>query len=113
MMHAVRCSVEVYEELQIENADLLDKHSMEFRIGVYQGSAVEHGDRIYTNQVNTTARVEGLAKGDALCISRTFYDNIKNRLSLIYKSLNEHTVLNQDIRDMRHCSTIQGITKRR
>jgi len=63
--------------------------------------------------VNITARVEGLAEGGGICISGKVYDSIKNKLSLGYESLGEHTVLKQDIRDMRHRSTIQGMKRGR
>ena len=42
-------------------------------------------------------------------LSGTVYDSIKNKLSLGNESLCEHTVLNQDIRDMKHRSAIQGM----
>jgi hypothetical protein len=54
-----------------------------------------------------------LAEGGGICISGTVYDSIKNKLSLGYESLGEHIVLNQDIRETWHRSTIQGMKKRR
>ena len=104
---------EIQEELRVRNAELPDDRRMEFRIGINLGDVVEEGERIYGDGVNITARVEGLAEGRGICISGTVYDSIKNKLSLGYESLGEHTVLNQDIRDMRHRSTIQGMKKRR
>jgi adenylate cyclase len=38
--------------------------------------------------------VEGLADAGGICISGTVYDSIKNKLSLSYESLGEHTVKN-------------------
>jgi TolB-like protein/Tfp pilus assembly protein PilF len=38
--------------------------------------------------------VEGLAEGGGICISGTVYDSIKNKLSLSYESMGEHTVKN-------------------
>jgi TolB-like protein len=38
--------------------------------------------------------VEGLAEGGGICISGTVYDSIKNKLSLSYEYLGEHTVKN-------------------
>jgi adenylate cyclase len=94
VVDAVRCAVEIQEELRVRNAELPENRRMEFRIGVNLGDVVEEGERIYGDGVNITARVEGLAEAGGICISGTVYDSIKNKLSLSYDSLGEHTVKN-------------------
>jgi adenylate cyclase len=94
VVDAVRCAVEIQEELRVRNAELPETRKMEFRIGINLGDVVEEGERIYGDGVNITARVEGLAEGGGICISGTVYDSIKNKLSLSYESLGEHTVKN-------------------
>jgi len=94
VVDSVRCAVEIQEELRIRNAELPEHRKMEFRIGINLGDVVEEGERIYGDGVNITARVEGLAAGGGICISGTVYDSIKNKLSLGYESLGEHTVKN-------------------
>jgi adenylate cyclase len=94
VVDAVRCAVEIQEELRVRNAELPENRRMEFRIGVNLGDVVEEGDRIYGDGINITARVEKLAEGGGICISGTVYDSIKNKLSLSYESLGEHTVKN-------------------
>jgi adenylate cyclase len=94
VVDAVRCAVEIQEELRIRNAELPENRRMEFRIGINLGDVVEEGERIYGDGVNITARVEGLAEGGGICISGTVYDSIKNKLSLSYESLGEHAVKN-------------------
>ncbi len=94
VVDAVRCAVEIQEELRVRNAELPDDRRMEFRIGINLGDVVEEGERIYGDGVNITARVEGLAEGGGICISGTVYDSIKSKLSLGYESLGEHTVKN-------------------
>jgi TolB-like protein/class 3 adenylate cyclase/Flp pilus assembly protein TadD len=94
VVDAVRCAVEIQEELRVRNAELTENRKMEFRIGINLGDVVEEGERIYGNGVNITARVEGLAEGGGICISGTVYDSIKNKLSLGYESMGEHTVKN-------------------
>jgi adenylate cyclase len=86
--------VEIQEELRVRNAELPDNRRMEFRIGINLGDVVEEGERIYGDGVNITARVEGLAEAGGICISGTVYDSIKNKLSVGYESLGEHTVKN-------------------
>jgi len=94
VVDAVRCAVEVQEELRVRNAELPENRRMQFRIGINLGDVVEEEGRIYGDGVNITARVEGLADGGGICISGTVYDSIKNKLSLSYESLGEHTVKN-------------------
>ena len=94
VVDAVRCAVEIQEEFRVRNAELPETRKMEFRIGINLGDVVEEGERIYGDGVNITARVEGLAEGGGICISGTVYDSIKNKLSLSYESLGEHTVKN-------------------
>ncbi len=94
VVDAVRSAVEIQEELRVRNAELPENRRMVFRIGINLGDVVEEGERIYGDGVNITARVEGLAKGGGICISGTVYDSIKNKLSLGYESLGEHTVKN-------------------
>jgi adenylate cyclase len=94
VVDAVRCAVEVQEELRVRNAELPENRRMEFRIGINLGDVVQEGERIYGDGINIAARVEGLAEGGGICISGTVYDSIKNKLSLSYESLGEHTVKN-------------------
>jgi adenylate cyclase len=62
--------------------------------GVNLGDVVEEDDRIYGDGVNIAARIEGFAEPGGICISRTAYDQIKNRLAFGYEYLGEHTVKN-------------------
>ncbi len=94
VVDAVRCAVEIQEELKARNADLPENRKMEFRIGINLGDVIEEGERIYGDGVNIAARVEGLAEGGGISISGTVHDHIENKLALGYESLGEHTVKN-------------------
>jgi adenylate cyclase len=94
VVDAVRCAVEIQEELRVRNAELPENRRMEFRIGINLGDVVQEEERIYGDGINIAARVEGIAEGGGICISGTVYDSIKNKLSLSYESLGEHTVKN-------------------
>ena len=71
VVDAVRCAVEIQEELRVRNAELPENRRMVFRIGINLGDVVEEGERIYGDGVNIAARVEGLAEGGGICISGT------------------------------------------
>jgi class 3 adenylate cyclase len=94
VVDAVRCAVEIQEELKAKNAELPENRRMEFRIGINLGDVIQEGERIYGDGVNIAARVEGLAEGGGICISGSAYDQVKNKLPLGYEYLGEHTVKN-------------------
>ncbi len=94
VVDAVRCAVEIQEELKTRNAELPENRRMEFRIGVNLGDVIVDGERIYGDGVNVAARVEGLAEGGGVSISGTAYDQIENKLVFGYEYLGEHTIKN-------------------
>jgi hypothetical protein len=67
---------------------------MEFRIGINLGDIIEEGDGIYGDGVNIAARLEALADPGGICISRTAYDQIEDKLPLGYQYLGEKMVKN-------------------
>jgi TolB-like protein/class 3 adenylate cyclase len=94
VVDAAECAVKIQKDLKTKNAELPDNRRMEFRIGINLGDVVEEADRIYGDGVNIAARIEGLAEPGGICISRTAYDHLKNKLELGYEYLGEHRVKN-------------------
>ncbi|MFQ5898326.1 MAG: tetratricopeptide repeat protein [Candidatus Methylomirabilia bacterium] len=94
VVDAVQCAVEIQRELKARNAELPDYRKMEFRIGINLGDVVFEGERIYGDGVNMAARVQSLAEGGETCISRSAYDQVRNKLALRYESLGKHAVKN-------------------
>jgi TolB-like protein/class 3 adenylate cyclase len=94
VVDAVESAVEIQKNLEAKNAELPENRRMEFRIGINLGDVVEEGERIYGDGVNIAARIEGLADGGGICISRTAFGQVKNKLNLGYEYLGEHSVKN-------------------
>ena len=94
VVDATECAVKIQQELKNRNAELPDDRKMEFRIGINLGDVIEDEERIYGDGVNIAARIEGLAEPGGICISRTAYDHVKNKLEVGYEYLGEHTVKN-------------------
>jgi adenylate cyclase len=94
VVDAAECAVKIQHELKTKNAQLPDNRKMPFRIGVNLGDVVEEAGRIYGDGVNIAARLEALAKPGGICISRTAYDHVKNKLDLGYEYLGEQSVKN-------------------
>ena len=94
VVDAVRCAVEIQEELQKRNKEVAEDRRLEFRIGVNLGDVVEEGDTILGDGVNIAARLEGLSEAGGICISGTAFDQVRNKLDLGYEYLGEQTVKN-------------------
>lgn len=91
---AVQGAVEIQRELKSRNVTLPPHRKMAFRIGINVGDVVVEGQRLYGDGVNIAARLEGLADGGDVCISGTVYDQIENKLPLVYEYLGEQAVKN-------------------
>ncbi len=91
---AVQCAVEVQKGLRDKNQELPEDKKMEFRIGINIGDVIEDGDRIFGDAVNVAARIESLADAGGICVSRSTYDQIKNKLELSFDYYGEHKVKN-------------------
>ncbi len=91
---AVQCAVEIQNQLKKENDRLVEDKRLEFRIGVNIGDVVQDDDRIYGDGVNIAARIEGLANPAGICVSRSAYDQIKNKLGFGFEYMGEHPVKN-------------------
>jgi len=94
VVDALRGAVAIQEELKAKNTELSENRRMEFRIGINLGDVIEDEGRIYGDGVNIAARIEGLSQSGGICISRTAYDHVKNKLSLGYEYIGEHAVKN-------------------
>jgi hypothetical protein len=67
---------------------------MEFRIGINLGDIIEEEGRIYGDGVNIAARLEAMADPGGICISRTAYDQIEDKLPFGYEYLGEKAAKN-------------------
>jgi adenylate cyclase len=94
VIDAVRCAVEIQQQLKTRNADLPAQRRMEFRIGINLGDVMVDGDQIYGDGVNVAARLQSLADAGGVFIAGTVYDHIENKLTLSYEYLGEQLVKN-------------------
>ena len=94
VVDAVQGAVAIQKELKSRNAQMSESRKMLFRIGINLGDLVVEGDRIYGDGVNIAARLEGIADPGGICISRTAYDQIEDKLPLGYEYLGEKAVKN-------------------
>ena len=94
VVEAVQCAVEIQKKLKKENRRLVEDKRLKFRIGVNIGDIVQDGNRIYGNGVNVAARIEEIADPGGICLSRSAYDQIKDKLDFNYEYIGEHEAKN-------------------
>ena len=83
VVDAVRCAIEIQTGLNERNAGVPPDKRIEFRVGVHLGDVVEESDGdLMGDGVNIAARLEGIAKAGAICLSEDAYRQVKGRLDL-------------------------------
>jgi TolB-like protein/class 3 adenylate cyclase len=83
VVDAVRCAIEVQTAMIERNAGVPPEKRIEFRVGVHLGDVVEESDGdLMGDGVNIAARLEGIAKPGAICLSEDAYRQVKGRLDL-------------------------------
>src|SRR5271154_4645942 len=88
VVDAVRCAIEVQNGLIERNAGLPPERRIEFRVGIHLGDVVEEADGdLMGDGVNIAARLEGIAKPGAICLSEDAYRQVSGRLDMAVTDL--------------------------
>jgi len=93
-LDAVNCAIEVQRRIRQLNLEIPEDRKMLFRIGINLGDVIVEGERIYGDGVNVASRLEGLAEGGGVCVSRPVYDQVKKKVSQKFEYLGARTVRN-------------------
>ena len=83
VVDAVNCAIEIQRAMVERNAGVAPDKRIEFRIGIHLGDVVEESDGdLMGDGVNIAARLEGIAKPGAICLSEQAYWQVKGRLEI-------------------------------
>src|SRR5260370_15427412 len=83
VVEAVRCAITVQKAMIERNVGVPADQRIDFRIGIHLGDVVEESDGdLMGDGVNIAARLEGIAKPGAICLSEDAYRQVKARLDL-------------------------------
>ncbi len=91
---AVRCAIDVQESLRTRNLAYPASRQMSFRIGITIGDVVERDSDLLGDGVNIASRLSGLAEPGGLCVARTVYEQVANKLSVAFVDIGEQEVKN-------------------
>ena len=90
VVDAVRCAIEVQNAMTERNSGVAEESRSVFRIGIHVGDVVEEDDGdLMGDGVNVAARLEGVAKPGAICLSEDAYRQVKSRLDIAVADLGE------------------------
>jgi len=78
VVEAIRCAVEIQNEIAERNASAPEDGRMQFRIGVNLGDVIAEENNLYGSGMKVAARLEQMAEPGGICISQTVYDQVRN-----------------------------------
>jgi adenylate cyclase len=84
---AVRCAVNVQQQVPIQDGDQPPDRAIRFRIGVEIGDAIPDGTDLHGEAVNVAARLQTECPPGEICVSRSVRDHVHGRLSLRFDEL--------------------------
>jgi len=94
VVDAVRCAVEIQDEMSKRNADVPPERRIEFRVGINLGDIIIDESDIFGDGVNVAARLEALAEPGGICVSRMVRDQVRDKLASSFEDMGEQQVKN-------------------
>jgi class 3 adenylate cyclase len=85
-VEALRCGVAVQKAVEARELGLSDR-TLRFRIGITIGDVIERNGDLFGDGVNIAARLQGLAPGGGICVSRGVYEQVGNRVLVAFTDL--------------------------
>jgi adenylate cyclase len=94
VVEAIRCGVEIQNEITERNSSVPEDGRMQFRIGVNLGDVIAEENNLYGTGVNVAVRLEQLAEAGGICISQTVYDQVRKIVEIPFEDIGEHRLKN-------------------
>jgi class 3 adenylate cyclase len=114
VVDAVNCAIEVQRAMAERNAEVAPDKRIEFRVGIHLGDVVEEADGdLMGDGVNIAARLESIAKPNAICLSEQAYWQVKGRLDVAASDLGPTQLKNSPSRCASTRSTLESAPRRR
>ena len=94
VVEAIRCAVEIQNEIAERNVAVPEEERMQFRIGVNLGEVIAEENNYYGSGVNVAVRLEQLADAGGICISQTVYDQIRKIVEIPFEDIGKRHLKN-------------------
>src|SRR5829696_6956904 len=96
VVDAVKCAIEVQEQLREKNEEVPEERQLRFRIGVHVGDVIVRSGDLFGDGVNIAARLQSIAEAGGVCVSGAAHDYVRKALLLSYADLGPQQVKNID-----------------
>ncbi len=95
VVDAVRCAIEVQKSMAQRNAKLGEDRRIDFRVGIHLGDVIVQADGdLMGDGVNIAARLEGIAKPGAICLSEDAYRQVRDKIAAEFIDLGDKELKN-------------------
>ncbi len=84
---AVRCAIDIQEEMESRNKELSEDRRLRFRIGINIGDVMIDDDDLLGDGVNVAARLEGQCEIGGLCIAASVFEQVRHILPFEFEDL--------------------------
>ena len=84
---AVRCGVQMQEQVPIHDGDQPPDRAIRFRVGINLGDTIADGTDLHGDAVNVVARLQTECPPGGICVSRSVHDHVHGRLGLQFEEL--------------------------
>ena len=82
---AAECAVLIQGKMKTMNEDLPEDQQMIFRIGINIGDVMVSKDNLFGDAVNVAARLESAAQPSGICVSKTVFDLINQKIRVSFE----------------------------
>ena len=94
VVDAVACAGAWQDGMVAQESRRDENTRIRFRIGINLGDVIIEGDDIHGDGVNVAARLEALAEPDAICVSRSVYEQVRNKTGHTFKDIGPQVLKN-------------------
>ena len=82
---AAECAVQIQGKMKTMNEDIPEDQQMIFRIGINIGDVMVSKDNLFGDAVNVAARLESAAQTSGICVSKTVFDLINQKIRVSFE----------------------------
>lgn len=79
---AVHCALDIQQRLRARNEEATPERTIRVRIGLHEGPIVYRGGDVYGDGVNLASRLQPLAAPGGICLSESFYEQVKDEVDV-------------------------------
>jgi len=83
---ATECAVQIQDKMKTMNEKVPEDQQMIFRIGINIGDVMVSKDNLFGDAVNVAARLESAAQPSGICVSKTVFDLINQKIRVSFEN---------------------------